>query len=230
MAATGRSRLYVVMALVIAGLTFAGFARTYYLKALFGAPPLPSLTHVHGLAFTAWVLLLVAQTTLVGRERIDWHRRLGWAGVGLAATMIVLGVMMAVATARRDIAAGRAHEAMAFFILPLGDMVGFAALVVLAVYERARPAYHRRLMLLATLAILIAPIGRLPGFTTTGAVVVNFIAVLAVVPLYEWWTRGKPHPLSLWGGAAVFAWTFGRFAVSETGPWLALAAWMLERP
>lgn len=227
MAATGRSRFYFVMALVIAGLSFAGFARTYYLKAVFAAPALPTLTHVHGLAFTAWVVLLVTQTLLVGRDRVDLHRRLGWAGVGLAAAMIVLGVMMAFATARRDIAAGRPHDAMAFFIIPLGDIVIFAALVALAIYERARPAYHRRLMLLATLAILLAPIGRLPGLTADGIVIVNFLAILAVAPTYEWWTRGRPHPLSLWGGVIVFSWAIGRYLVSETPAWLGVASWML---
>src|SRR2546430_6276618 len=42
--------------------------------------PLPSLTiHLHGAAFSCWILLLVTQTSLVSAGRVDIHRRLGVA-------------------------------------------------------------------------------------------------------------------------------------------------------
>jgi hypothetical protein len=72
------------MAIVAALTVFVGFAPTYFLKALFGAPSLSPLLHVHGLLFTSWIVLLAAQTALVAGRRTDVHRRLGLAGGVLA--------------------------------------------------------------------------------------------------------------------------------------------------
>ena len=87
-----------------------------------------------------------------------------------------------------------------------------------------RPELHRRLMLLATLAILPAAIGRIPGFDHPALFVPYFLALLAAAPIHEWRTRGRPHPLSLWAGLFVFASELGRFMVQEAGWWRALAA------
>ena len=46
-------RLYVAAASLIPIIVLVGFARTYYLKGLFGTPVLPSLlVHVHGAVIT----------------------------------------------------------------------------------------------------------------------------------------------------------------------------------
>jgi hypothetical protein len=41
---------------------FVGFAPLYYLGHYFGAPPLTPLVHLHGLIFTNWIVLFLAQT------------------------------------------------------------------------------------------------------------------------------------------------------------------------
>ena len=86
---------FSAMALLMLITVFVGFARTYYLAGVFHAP-LPSLIiHVHGAAFSCWILLLVSQTSLVSAGRVDIHRRLGIAGFLLACLMVVLGVLAA---------------------------------------------------------------------------------------------------------------------------------------
>src|SRR6267143_5875011 len=81
---------FSIMALCMLGTVFAGFARTYYLAGVFHAP-LPSLIiHLHGAAFSCWILLLVTQTSLVSAGRVDIHRRLGIAGFLLACLMVTL--------------------------------------------------------------------------------------------------------------------------------------------
>jgi hypothetical protein len=75
---------FSAMALLMLGTVFVGFAHTYYLAGVFGAP-LPSLiVHLHGAAFSCWILLLVTQTSLVAAGRVSIHRRLGIAGFILA--------------------------------------------------------------------------------------------------------------------------------------------------
>jgi hypothetical protein len=71
------------MALASALTVFTGFARTYYLRSVFDGPAVPTpLVHLHGAVFTAWILVFVAQTSLVAARRTDLHRRLGVVAAG----------------------------------------------------------------------------------------------------------------------------------------------------
>src|SRR5256886_17550155 len=91
--------------------------------------PLPSLIiHLHGAAFSCWVLLLVTQATLVSAGRVDIHRRLGIAGFLLACLMVILGVLAATDALVRS--GGNTHmDPKVFFIISITDMVVFATLV-----------------------------------------------------------------------------------------------------
>src|SRR5260370_34439786 len=86
---------FSAMALLMLATVFVGFAPSYYLAGVFHAP-LPSLIiHLHGAAFSCWILFLVTQTSLVSAGRVDLHRRLGVAGFLLACLMVILGVFAA---------------------------------------------------------------------------------------------------------------------------------------
>ncbi|MGH9861071.1 MAG: hypothetical protein ACRD5F_13705, partial [Candidatus Acidiferrales bacterium] len=99
---------YSGMAIAMALTVFVGFSPTYYLRSAFGAPPtlaglvsLTPLAHIHGALFTGWVLLFIVQTALVARRSVAVHRRLGIAGIVLAAAMLAVGTLTAIrATAR----------------------------------------------------------------------------------------------------------------------------------
>lgn len=211
------------MAAAIAIVVFAGFAPTYHLRGLSETAPLPVLVHIHGLAFTAWTLLLMAQVGLVEAGRRDVHRRLGVIGAVLAGAMIGLGVAVALAAARREVAAGNADEALAFLIIPLGGMVAFGALVGAGVLWRRRPEVHRRLMVLATLAILPAAIGRIPGLDHPLWFSLVFGGLLAAAPIHDLVSGRRPHPLSLWGGIGLYLWELGRFMAQGSAWWRAIA-------
>ena len=78
-------RFFTGMAVGILVLALAGFARTYFLRPVLAdpAPPLPALPpliHLHGLLFTAWVVLFLGQVRLVAVKRVALHRRLGVGG------------------------------------------------------------------------------------------------------------------------------------------------------
>ena len=89
---------YGAMAIALAITVFAGFAPTYYGHLVrsrpmltFSGNPFTGLIHVHGLLFTAWVILFVAQTALVSAHRVAIHRRVGVAGAVLAAAKDMQG-------------------------------------------------------------------------------------------------------------------------------------------
>ena len=74
-----------VAASAIAVIMVVGFARNYYLRTWLGTRPITFMVDVHGLAMTAWVALFLSLIALVGKRRIDLHRKLGVAGAVLAA-------------------------------------------------------------------------------------------------------------------------------------------------
>ena len=69
----GENRFFVGMALAILVVVFIGFARSFFLQPLFPEWHRPSETifYVHGVAFTAWIALLVAQVSLVAGRLIE---------------------------------------------------------------------------------------------------------------------------------------------------------------
>jgi hypothetical protein len=145
----------------VAGTVFVGFARTYYLAGVFHAP-LPSLIiHLRGSVFSCWILLLVAQTSLVSAGRVDLHRRLGIAGFLLACLMVVMGVLAATDTLLRN-GGPPGGDPQAFYIVPMTDMVIFATLIFFAFRSRSNSATHKRLILIATIGLSIAAIARWP--------------------------------------------------------------------
>jgi hypothetical protein len=149
------------MAVVILASVFVGFARTYYLAGVFKAPLPNLLIHIHGLVFSCWILLLIVQTSLVAAGRVDVHRRLGLLGFGLACLVVVLGLLAATDQLARHFAPGEAGvRVRAFYSITLTVMLAFSTLIYLAFRSRFNPAARKRLILIATIAILDAAFER----------------------------------------------------------------------
>ena len=70
------------------------------------------------------VLLFVVQTTLVAQRKVAVHRRLGFAGAGLAAAMVGVGTYTAIEAAARG-SAPPGVDPLAFLAIPLFDIVLF---------------------------------------------------------------------------------------------------------
>src|SRR5579863_3455848 len=146
---------FTTMAVMMFLTAFAGFARTYFLAGMFRAP-LPNLIiHIHGAAFTAWVALLIIQTSLVSAGRTDIHRSLGVAGFLLGCLMVVLGVLAATDSLVRAaaVAAPGGRDAKAFYIVPLTDMLIFTVCLYSAFRARFNPSAHKRYIYIATTAL-----------------------------------------------------------------------------
>ena len=225
-----RERLfYVGMAVLIAITVFAGFSRTYFLKSYFGSPDLSLLLHLHGLVFTSWILLFVVQTTLVASRRTDIHRRLGVFGGVLAALVVIMGTATAILRVKGGSNPIPGVPPLSFLAIPLFDMLLFAILVGAALYYRHRADVHKRLMTLATIDLLAAPIARLhfsflpPGPPTFFALTDLFIVACII---YDLATRRRVHPATLWGALLIVASQPLRLMISGTPAWLAFAGWL----
>jgi hypothetical protein len=222
---------YTGMALAILAAVFLGFARSFFLRPWHpeprGAPE--TFFYLHGAVFTAWFVLLVVQASLVGLGRTDLHRRLGTAGALLAVAMVVMGTAGALIAARRPGGfVGIGVPPLRFLAIPLFDMALFALMVGIAVARRRDPQTHKRLMLVASIAIITAAIARWPfAFMEAGPPAFFGITDLFLVPLVVWdlATRRRLHPATLWAGLAVLVSQPLRLWLSGTAGWMAFARW-----
>jgi FtsH-binding integral membrane protein len=215
------------MALLMLATVFEGFARTYYLAGVFHAP-LPSLIiHVHGAAFSCWILLLVAQTSLISLARVDIHRRLGIAGFVLAILMVILGVMAATDLLVRE-GGPPGTDAKFFYIVPLSGMMIFAPLIFFAFRARTNPSAHKRLILVATMALVVAAIARwpFPFVQSLGAAYRFSYIFLILLVAYDLWSTRKIHRATIWAGAFLIFVEQITQPLGHTAAWHAFAGWV----
>jgi len=154
-------RFYLFIAILTAALVFAGFARTFYLNGVFARLHLPSLFIVHGVVFSSWLVVLVAQTALVSARQIRIHQKLGYASIAIVVAMLVLGWIMSVQAAQRGFTPPGGPPPVAFLAFQLFGLFAFIGLIAAAYLLRNRPETHKRLMIGATILILTPAVARI---------------------------------------------------------------------
>jgi uncharacterized membrane protein YozB (DUF420 family) len=142
------------MAWVAAAVALAGFSTTYLLPMAGARFDGPVVAHIHGALFFGWIALMVVQTTLIRRGDIRLHRAIGMVALPLALAMAISGVAIGVHATRRDVAAGGGDFAISSLLGTVTAMTMFAAYVCIGITVRKRPDWHKRMMLLATIAVL----------------------------------------------------------------------------
>lgn len=199
-------RFYTWAALAAFAVVLIGFARTYFLKFLFGTPALPALLHLHGALMTSWFALFFTQTYLVSSHRVRLHRRLGMFGAVLAGLIIVVGVTVALRFGAREMNKPQigGPPPLVFMGFLLAALLVFAMLVGAALLLRRRRDYHARLMLLSCFFMLGPALARIPleqfpvvAFLKTGGPVGLFgLDLLPVYACIAWdtWRHRRLHP------------------------------------
>jgi hypothetical protein len=235
-------RFYVGFAAAITAAVVLGFSRTFFLRPWFpewarahGAPE--PFFYVHGVVFVGWFLLLLAQPTLVAAGRVDVHRRLGVLGGALAVAMVLLGTVGALMAAGRPTGFMNVPlPPLQFLVVPLTVIALFGAFVALAIVKRRDAQTHKRCMLLASIALVEAGVARWPFAYLTAASPIpglggtELSVDLFLVPMVVWdlVSRGRLHPVTLWGGALLIASQPLRLMLSGTHAWLAFAGWAVN--
>lgn len=230
---------YTGMTLVMLAAVLLGFSRTFFLSPLFpdaasSQPPEPFFFYIHGVCFTAWILLMVVQPALIAGRQVQLHRRVGWLGAGLAAAVVVVGVVGAlIAAGRPGGFIGVPVPPLQFLAVPIGDLALFAVFAALAILRRRDAQSHKRLMLLATIGLLDAAVIRWPLGNMAAQIagpmysVTDLCVDLFLVPMVIWdlASRGRVHRVTLLGALAVIASHPLRIFISGTSAWLTIAGW-----
>jgi len=228
-----RYRFHALAVAALAAVVLAGFAKTYYFRIFFDNPPLARAEHLHGLIATVWIALHFTQARLVAAHRVDLHRRLGIFGACVAALLAVQVIAMAIGNA----AAGHAppgRDPLQFLSVPLGTTTMFVLFVGGALALRRQREWHKRLMLLATMTLLVPAMGRLdsqlmaplglPRLVLAPAVTFAFVAWACV---HDWRRLGRVHPAFIVGGIALLVSLPLRRAIGFSDAWLPIARWLV---
>ena len=230
---TAERRFYTRMALFLVLLVILGFAPSFYLRGWVHYPrPNPTLppgVMLHGLLFSLWMLLLVAQTQLVAAGRTRLHMTFGKAGMLLAIALIpvmYLTTVWQVARANQP----PLVDPLTWTIVPLAVIPPFAWLIWQGWKHRRNSQWHKRAMLSAAILIVAGPaIARLPiAPPTLGGMTVVFLLGLALfIPMFLWDRRsqGQVHPATRLGFGLTTAAVLVPLAVFWTGAdWASIAA------
>jgi len=207
---------FLSMSLLILVFVFIGFARTYYLVGVFHATLPSPLVHIHGALFSSWVLLLIAQIILVSAGRVSWHMRLGVLGMVVAGLIVIVGFATIIGAVRRHSAPGMRTDALV--ALDVLQLTVFAILVSWALAVRADGAAHKRLMILATVALLGPALSRWPYdfvFSSDLAFFGTLDSFLVFMIAFNLYSRKRLHLVTILGSSLIILMDFAMRPVAH---------------
>jgi hypothetical protein len=227
-----RNRFPLWAAIALAAAVAVGFSRTYYLRWYFELPPLSRMMHIHGILATLWIALHYTQARLIAAHRVDLHQRLGIWGVVLGTVLTVHAWSFSLTSAILGHAPpGRIP--LQFLSVSLGSTFMFGLFFFAAIALRRRSEWHKRLMLLASLVLLVPAIGRIDGLMHVNFGTPRTVLPMLVTAIFVIWAcindrrkRGKIHPAYLYGGFVLVAAIPFRAWVGTTDAWMPFAEWV----
>ncbi len=217
------------MAALIAALCAAGFAKTYFLSLWRGTFAGNWVFHVHGALLFGWVALFVVQVALFRRGQVSVHRKLGVLALVLVPAVVASTFAVGVVTMRRDLAAGLGPVAISSLLGVATSMAWFAGLVMLGLLCRRQAAVHKRLLFLATIAVIWPAAFRLRHyFPSVPHPEIYFALVLPdalilVAMARDWFVARKIHPVYWIGGTALIVEQSIEVALFDGPVWRQLA-------
>jgi hypothetical protein len=217
------------MAILLCVVVVIGFSRTYFAAGMLRAPLPSPILHYHGAAFTLWMILFLVQAALISARRVAWHRSLGTVAFCLPPIMIILGYIAAIDALHRGVQIGPLDPAVSSAI-PLIGITWFTVVIFAAWRTRRKPDTHKRLVLLATIALTEAAFGRFPwhqiGLPPAAGALTGLGVLILLVIAYDLISLHRLHRSTLWAAPITFA--VGAFSVpiGMTSAWHSFAGFL----
>lgn len=201
----GDNRVFLSAHAVLLGVVLVGFARSFYLRDLFLRHALDRPLQLHGLALTAWFGLVFVQAAAMTAGRRDLHRRLAWLAALILPAVVATSLFVNTRLAR-TLASAQDPENV-FVWGNYMTLVAFVGLAGAAIVLRRRPDAHRRLLLMASIAIVGPAFARFSfwpvfGLGLDGApafAIGGLLLLLGLALGYDRVRRGRVH-LATWAG------------------------------
>jgi len=240
-------QFYVWMAGTCFLIAVIGFLPTYWMPLAKGSFRAEPMVHIHGLLMFSWVAFFFSQSWLVAQGKTLSHRSWGMLGIsimtGIAFIVPTIVSLRLAQAATPGEPAQVVHDARAFTWVTISALLFFVPAFVLAIVKLKDSETHKRLILLATISMLGAPIARwfifgappappwpagLPDISTPPimiAIIAGLIGdiLLGVAVVYDWRTRGKVHPVYLIGGSIMLVMHLTTGLVGNSPAWQSAA-------
>ena len=180
-----------------------------------------SLIIVHGISMLGWSTLLFWQSRSIRINNFNLHKQLGLMSIALAISLLISGIMIAISNYRGE------KEALTLF----GNFSGmfiFGILYTIALLNRRKADVHKRLMIVASVAMLSPALVRiLRIFDINDFVTLPFwLLYIVALPVYDYRKLKKIHKASLWATLFLIIILFGGSAYAMSESWVDLAASM----
>jgi len=232
---------YLWMAGAFILIAFGGFIPTYWApvtSGTFGGPP---ILHIHGLLLFSWTVFYFVQTAFAAGGRMMDHRAWGLAGISLFSVLMCSILIAQMMVLKREDALGHGDAARRFAAVTLCSWPLMAVFFTLAIVNIRKPQVHKRWMTLLLINMMTPAIARvflvLLAATAGGGAVGGgppppFVVIppsllgdllLAAAIVHDWRTRGRPHPVYVYGGAVTLATPFLITAFAGSGLWMSMA-------
>jgi hypothetical protein len=216
---------FVLFSLLFASIVLTGFSRTFFIPVARGTFSKPPVVHIHGALFFAWTALLVSQSILAATRRLAAHRRVGAIAGWLVLPMLALGAVVAGRDAIHDFRAGEGDARIAFFYGELADLAMFGLLAGAAMLLRNKPEFHKRWVLLGSLGLIGAAVGRIPELKDYFLPL--FLGLIASMAVYDLCSRRTIHAATAMGAAVLLILGLSEDLIGNTQTWLRLAHYVL---
>lgn len=165
----------------------------------------PLIFILHGAVMVSWLALMVVQATLVARDNLALHRRLGWFGAVLATVITPLAIATCYSAMGSKLVPPFFTYTYFLALVSIGSAT-FTATVWAAIAYRRRTEWHRRLMIAAAVVIMEPALGRILPVPLMGGgevaewfVMVIQLLTLGLVVLHDRKTLGRIHPATVAG-------------------------------
>lgn len=227
-------KFFTYMSLASFFFVVVGFGNFYGRRVFTQPEPVSTIIHIHGAVFFSWIVAFVLQVYFITKNKIQLHMKVGKAAVIIAVAMLLSGFLTSVYAAKTGelgIPGVMFPTIEGFLLLNLASLAVFIFLAAAGWWNRNRPQYHKRFMLMATVAGLVPPgISRLPllsGITPAIAATVMFFVLLG--PIYDWKVHGKPHKAYLISlPLVIFILPPVVTAISSTEAWKSIAYFLIN--
>ncbi|HEU5458055.1 MAG TPA: hypothetical protein VFU68_05515 [Terracidiphilus sp.] len=205
--------------------------------------PVPLAMHVHAVVFSIWMLIVTAQVVLVMKDRVRWHMKMGWFALGWACLMLVVAPWAVMSWMAVNLQSMQ-HPPLPPPILPsqflainIADLTCFAALLAWGFTLRKNPAAHKRMMILATVALADPGFARLSKHliarNTTSPfeffcfVFYGNVMLVAMIAIWDLW-KGRLMRQFVVGAAGMLACFGGASILFFWSPWHAATLGWVE--
>jgi hypothetical protein len=157
-------------------------------------PPLLPIVYIHGIIMLIWYTLVVVQTSLIRSGNRSLHMILGKTSSVLALGIIFTGILMTLNTYERS-------ARVDIVTINIFLIINFIILYSLAFYRRKYSDKHKRLILFASLSMILPALGRITqAFSINDFISIPLLLVLMLaIVVYDLRTLKKVHKTTILG-------------------------------